>query len=113
MHLDMTPFNQIIDDWYEERLLIESSPMGGAAWGVMPDEEQDIARHQSIMSKLKVIVWQLKQQHKDTEMLSKLLSCWVVVDRRAAGRIGLDLRKRLLYKTLEDYFNGQGYATRG
>jgi hypothetical protein len=108
----MTPFRDIIHEWFEQRIIIEQSPMSGAAFDTLPLGEQLITRHQSLVGHLKIIIWQLKQQKKNTKTLSDILEVWVDIDQTMEqANISREHREELLYKTLEDYLNGQGYPT--
>jgi len=107
--IDMTPFRDIIRDWFDEREFVERT-----TFELLPDEDQIVARTASLLGKLKVVVWQLGQQGKDTKLLTDHLENWVRLDM-LAGRLltRREHREDTLYDAIEDYLNGQGYRTRG
>jgi hypothetical protein len=106
MMIDMAPFREIIHEWFEQRRCIETQP-----W-CENTPDQLAARHDSLIGHLKVIIWQLKQQKKDVELLKDVLMTWIQYDRMLEQRNDTqERREQLLYMTLEDYLNGQGYPT--
>ena len=106
--INMEPFCDIIHEWFEQRRIIEKHGQDE-----LRVEDLVLARHQSLMTHLKTIIWQLNQQKKDIDILRDVLLTWVEADQVMLQRnVDRESREQALYNILEGYLNGQGYRTR-
>lgn len=112
MHLDLTTFRTIISDWLDEREQIEDCNCDMIEDGCffnLSEEEKAEERAASFCEKIKMVLWQLRQQGKEDGVLKVAIRFWMLNIYPMANRAA---RESFLFDLIEDYFNGQGYKTR-